>query len=140
ADRNGQISGLRFYKGSANIGTHVGTLWTSTGTQLARATFTNESSSGWQQVSFASPVSITAGTTYVASYHTSGYYSATQGGFASGVDNSPLHAPADGSGGGNGLSLSGAPPAFPTATYAASNYYVDVVFNDGVDTTKPTVT
>ena len=43
ADRSGQISGLRFYKGASNVGTHVGTLWTSTGTQLARATFTGES-------------------------------------------------------------------------------------------------
>ena len=40
------------------------------GTLLASATFTNESASGWQQVNFSNPVPITAGTTYVASYHT----------------------------------------------------------------------
>ena len=40
------------------------------GTLLATATFTNETASGWQQVNFSTPVSITAGTTYIASYHT----------------------------------------------------------------------
>ena len=62
---NGYITGIRFYKGSGNTGTHVGHLWTSTGTLLATATFSNETASGWQQVNFATPVAITAGTTYV---------------------------------------------------------------------------
>ena len=39
----GQITGIRFYKGPQNLGTHVGNLWNSTGTQLlGTATFTNE--------------------------------------------------------------------------------------------------
>ena len=72
------ITGIRFYKGSANTGTHVGDLWSSSGTLLATATFTNETASGWQQVNFSSPVSITAGTTYIASYHTNtGHYADT---------------------------------------------------------------
>ena len=54
---NGTITGIRFYKGPQNTGTHVADLWTSTGTLLATATFTNESASGWQQVNFSSPVS-----------------------------------------------------------------------------------
>ena len=61
ADVNGTITGIRFYKGSGNTGTHVGNLWTSTGTKLATATFTSETASGWQQVTFTTPVSITAG-------------------------------------------------------------------------------
>ena len=68
---NGYVTGVRFYKGTDNVGPHVGHLWSSTGTQLAQATFTNETASGWQRVTFASPVPITANTTYVASYHTS---------------------------------------------------------------------
>ncbi len=49
---------------------------------------------GWQTVSFATPVAIAAGTTYVASYHTDvGFYSADLGYFAStGFDNPPLRA------------------------------------------------
>ncbi len=77
ADYNGTITGIRFYKASTNIGTHIGSLWSSTGTRLAQATFANETASGWQTVTFASPVSVTAGTTYVASYFApSGHYSA----------------------------------------------------------------
>ena len=68
--KSGQITGIRFYKGSDNTGTHVGNLWSASGTLLASATFTNETASGWQQVNFATPVNITAGTTYIASYHT----------------------------------------------------------------------
>ena len=54
----------------ANTGTHVGNLWTSerdaarhAGPSAARAP------SGWQQLTFTTPVDITAGTTYVASYY-----------------------------------------------------------------------
>src|SRR5262249_33421339 len=48
-DVTGQITGVRFYKGTGNTGTHVGHLWTGTGTLLATVTFTNETASGWQQ-------------------------------------------------------------------------------------------
>ena len=38
--------------------------------------FTGESASGWQTVTFAAPVAVTAGTTYVASYYAPvGHYS-----------------------------------------------------------------
>ena len=68
ANTDGYLTGLRFYKSAANTGPHTANLWTSSGQLLATATFTNETASGWQEVTFASPVSITAGTTYVASY------------------------------------------------------------------------
>ncbi len=42
SDVAGTITGIRFYKATANTGTHVGNLWSSTGTQLATATFTDE--------------------------------------------------------------------------------------------------
>jgi hypothetical protein len=101
---NGMISGIRFYKSSMNTGTHIGNLWSSTGTNLATATFTNETGSGWQQVNFSSPVAITAGTTYVASYHTNvSHFSVDLNAFATvGVDNPPLHALATGVSGGDG--------------------------------------
>ena len=66
---SGTVSGIRFYKGSANTGTHTGTLWGATGSRLATATFTNETASGWQMVTFAAPVSVTAGQRIVASYY-----------------------------------------------------------------------
>ncbi len=131
ADVNGQIKGIRFYKAATNIGTHVGNLWTASGTRLASATFTGETASGWQQVTFASPVTITAGTVYVASYFApGGRYAGDSGYFAaSGVDNGPLHALRDGVSGGNGVYRYTGTSAFPNNTYNSENYWVDVVFS-----------
>ena len=46
---------------------------------------------------------------------------------AAGVDTPPLHALSNGVTGGNGAYLYGA-SAFPTETYNATNYWVDVAF------------
>ena len=137
ADVNGYITGIRFYKSAANTGTHVGNLWSSTGTLLASATFTNESASGWQQVNFANPVAITGNTVYVASYHsTVGHWSANWNFFASsGVDNRPLHALANVNGTPDGRFTYGSTSAFPTNTNTA-NYWVDVAFTPASSTTS----
>jgi hypothetical protein len=136
SDVNGQVKGIRFYKGSTGAGTHVGSLWTATGTKLAEATFTSETASGWQQVTFSTPVSIVAGTVYVAGlFAPLGHYAADTGYFAaSGVDNPPLHAFKDGASGPNGVYLYTSTPAFPTNTYNSEGYYVDVVFATGAAT------
>ncbi len=139
---NGFVCGIRFYKGSTNTGTHVGTLWSSTGQQLAQVTFGNETASGWQQMSFATPVAITANTVYVASYLAPvGRYSVNENYFTTGVSSGPLYALSSAESGGNGVYLYGA-GGFPTNTFQASNYWVDVIFttNTGPDTTPPTVT
>ena len=130
SDTAGYITGIRFYKASTNTGTHVGNLWTSTGTRLATATFANETASGWQQVNFATPVAITANTVYVASYHTnSGHYSGDLYYFTSkGMDSPPLHALADGVSGVNGVYAYGSGSSFPSNGWNSSNYWVDVVF------------
>lgn len=124
-DVNGFITGIRFYKSSANTGTHVGHLWTSTGQLLASVTFKNETSSGWQQADFPAPVPVTAGTVYVASYHTSvGRYSVSEGYFAGKtVDSGPVHTV----GSDAGVYRYGA-SGFPTSAYRSSNYWVDVIF------------
>ena len=131
SDIAGSITGIRFYKATANTGTHVGNLWSSAGTNLATATFSGETASGWQQVSFATPVAIASNTVYVASYHASnGHYSEDDNYFASkGVDNPPLHALTNGVSGGNGVYAYGASSAFPNQTWNAANYWVDVVFS-----------
>ncbi|MGW4637552.1 DUF4082 domain-containing protein [Sphaerisporangium sp. NPDC004334] len=126
---NGTIRGIRFHKGSLNTGTHVGSLWTTGGTQLASATFSGESSSGWQQVTFSTPVAVTAGTTYVATYFTSsGHFSYTLNYFGAPYDNYPLSAPADGAQGGNGVYAYGAANTFPSNSFQSANYWVDVLF------------
>ena len=129
SDVSGYVTGVRFYKGVGNTGTHVANLWSSSGTLLASATFTSETATGWQQVNFASPVAVTAGATYVVSYHTgSGHYAQDVNYFANGVDKAPLHAPSTASSGGNGVYAYGG-SGFPTNTWNASNYWVDVVFH-----------
>jgi hypothetical protein len=144
SDAAGYITAVRFYKGNLNTGTHIGSLWTSTGTLLARAPFSVETGSGWQQVTFDAPVPINAGTTYVASYHApNGRYAIDRPYFdRGGTDRAPLHALASGVDGGNGVFAYSTGPAFPTQTHQAANYWVDVVFADSVpaDTDSPTVT
>src|SRR3954453_21498678 len=39
SDTNGVITAIRYYKSAANTGTHVGHLWSATGTLLGTATF-----------------------------------------------------------------------------------------------------
>ena len=130
ADVAGYVTGIRFYKGPANTGVHEASLWTGSGTLLGRATFTNETAGGWQQVSFATPIAVQANTTYIASYHApNGGYSRDRPYFdTAGVDNPPLRALRDGVDGGNGLFDYGASSLFPTRTSLAANYWVDVVF------------
>ena len=141
SSQSGYVTGVRFYKGSGNGGTHVGSLWTTSGTQLGQVTFANETASGWQQASFASPIAVTANTTYVVSYHApAGHYAADSNYFASnGFDNAPLHAPSNASSNGNGVYLYSASVAFPNNTYGATNYFVDVVFSTSASPT-PTPT
>jgi methionine-rich copper-binding protein CopC len=130
---NGWITGIRFYKGAGNTGTHVGSLWTSGGTLLGQVTFTNESASGWQEADFSSPIPVTAGTTYVASYFApNGGYSVDSAYFANaGVTNGPLTAPQSSAvAGGNGVYGYGGSPAFPASSFNATNYWVDVVFTE----------
>src|SRR5262249_30684848 len=102
----GTALGVRFYKAPHNTGVHVGNLWSSNGTLLATAIFTNETASGWQQVNFATPVSIAANTTYVVSYFApNGRYAYDIDFFANaGVTNGALHALANSEDpGGNGV-------------------------------------
>lgn len=140
--QNGHITGLRFYKGAGNTGTHIGHLWTSTGTLLGTATFINETSSGWQQVLFTTPVQITANTTYVASYFSpNGFYSSTNPYFTTATVNGYLRALANGEDGANGVYIYSSTPAFPANTWQSANYWVDVVFSTTVapDLTAPTI-
>jgi hypothetical protein len=129
-DFAGSITGIRFFKSLANSGPHIANLWSAAGTLIATGTTTSESTSGWQQVTFAAPVPILANTVYVASYHASaGHYSADLNYFAAaGVDTPPVHLLADGVAGPDGVFSYGSSSAFPSSSYRAANYWVDVSF------------
>ncbi len=130
SDVKGLVSAVRFYKGTGNTGTHVGALWSASGTLLGSVTFTGETASGWQQMNFASPVQIAANTVYIVSYYAPvGHYAGDNNGFSTaGVDSPPLHALKDGANGNNGLYLYQSSNGFPNGSYLGSNYWVDVVF------------
>lgn len=128
SDVAGFISGIRFYKGSDNVGLRVGDVWDANGSRLnsvgqARS-FSGETASGWQTLTFRVPVPIAANTTYIAAYHSNyGSYSSDQNFFALPHDAAPLH-----SRGGGGVYAYGG-VQFPTSTFNSSNYWVDVVFD-----------
>ncbi len=137
----GYVTGLRFYKGSLNTGVHVGHLWAADGTLLAEAIFTDESSSGWQEVILPAPIQIEADTIYIASYNTRvGHFAVDDEYFNSPRLYSPLYAPANGEVGPNGVYQDNG--GFPNQSVGPRNYWVDVVFNTspGADTTPPQVT
>ncbi|HEY7174596.1 MAG TPA: DUF4082 domain-containing protein, partial [Micromonosporaceae bacterium] len=142
-DIDGYITGIRYYKSAADTGAHIGNLWTETGVNLATVNFSGGTSTGWQTATLATPVQISAFTTYVVSYHTDtgNYFGQDEYFVTTGVDNGPLHAPRSGDFGPNGVYRYGS-SGFPTNTSNGENYWADVVFVTAVgpDTTPPIVT
>jgi hypothetical protein len=126
------VTGIRFFKAAANTGTHIGTLWNAAGGVEAQGTFAGETASGWQALTFATPVAIAADTTYVASYLApNGHYSTTGSAFAfDDVANAPLRALANITTP-NGVYAYSGSPVFPTGSWNATNYWVDVLFAAG---------
>ena len=134
---DGFITGARFYKSTANTGTHGGSLWNSTGQRLATATFTSETASGWQKVLFSQPVAVAAGQKYVVSYTApNGHYASKDYQWASfGLTDPPLKVA--GGFGSPPAGVYGGPGSFPTSSYGNGNYFVDALF-DTVDTSDLT--
>jgi hypothetical protein len=130
----GTVSGVRFYKTPENTGRHTTTLWNANGDVLATGTVTSETATGWQTATFATPVTIKAGTKYVASYLApDGGYSISKGFFSRTHTSGPLSA-------GRNAGVYNYGGGFPTSSWKASNYWVDVVFTSGSTSTQPTTT
>ena len=125
SDNTGLIQAIRYFKPASETGTHIGRVWSSTGQQLASITFTNETASGWQQQTLATPLAINAGTSYVVSVNANSYYSVTSNGFGTAISNRGLTAPI-----GAGI-YNDAIGAFPGLVYQNENYFRDVVFTPG---------
>ncbi len=120
----GQISAVRFWKAPSETGTHVGKIWTATGTLLKSVTFTNETGSGWQEQLLDTPVNIQANTTYVVSVNVNSHYVATYDQLGSPIVNANLSSVADGN---NGV-FNGTAGAFPSGSYRNTNYFRDINF------------
>ena len=128
----GIVRAIRFYKGAGTTGTHIGNLWTNTGTLLRSTTFTSETSSGWQEMALAVPLVLDTGVTYVVScFSSSGDYGYTGAHFTSTISSGPIRGLADGVDGNNGLFKYTGSSAFPDQSFNSSGYFVDIVFSPG---------
>jgi hypothetical protein len=136
----GNVKGIRFWQGATATGNVSVSLWDPIdGSSLAAsATVATTAANGWVQIDFASPVAIEANKAYTASFFTSsGSYAFTSNYFASaGKDSGPLHLLKDGDGDWsfyrNGVFAYAGAPTPPSGTFNAGNYWIDVVFDDGV--------
>lgn len=139
--KSGTITGLAFWKGAGNTGTHTASL-SSDGKQLATGTFSNESASGWQWLTLAHPVAVKAGQDIVASYVAPhGHFAYTPNTFAHGaICSGGLRAV---SGFQRSVSTKGVEPAANRSSHVRragdrdNNYFVDVRFAPG-GTATPT--
>lgn len=124
SDVDGQVTAVRFYKGSGTSNQHIGSVWDSTGRRLAQVTYTGETAGGWQQMSLPSPVLISAGQQYTVSYYeTDGHYAIDENYFSSTVTAGHLAVPANG-----GVYVYSVGGVMPTNSWHGSNYWVDFVF------------
>ena len=125
----GEVTGVRFYK-QIDMGgyIHIGHLWASTGKLLSTAVFTNESASGWQQVTFSSAVAIQANTVYIVSFSTGGgYFGITTNFFTrGGLTNGPLQALSNSIFGGDGVYNRAG--VFPNVDGNGMNFWADIAF------------
>ena len=134
-DADGEITGIRYWRASrwSPVGTRTGTLWTAGGGRVATAVFPSPSKAGWQTVSFASPVHVEAGESFVASYHAPrGQYAFTANYHGSSVSDS-LAIP----GVNAGRYMYSSSISFPTRTYQSSNYWVTPVFTPAMESNAP---
>lgn len=130
------IKTIRFYKVDSETGIHIGKIWSSSGTLLTSVEFKNETASGWQSATLATPLVIEGNTTYVVSVNINTAYSSTHDALTTSVTNGILTTVADGN---NGV-YNFTPAYFPTESYLNSNYFVDVnVVNTAVQPAPPTL-
>lgn len=132
AARDGLVTELRYYRGAEDaLDTDARTLnlWDGSGAVLASVELESApGQSGWQIAALDAPVAIESGATYVASYGTEQNYAATPGFFEDARSSADgfLSAPAAGAVGGNGVFAQGGTGRFPTQSFEAMNYWVDV--------------
>ena len=127
---DGSVTELRYWRDAADAGdtdVRQGHIWDENGNLLGSVVFTSlPGESGWQTAVFDVPIEIYANIEYTVSYKTGDNYFATNDFFVTDYadESGLLTAPA----GQNGVYLYGTDVAFPTQSYRASNYWVDVSF------------
>ncbi|WP_106816277.1 DUF4082 domain-containing protein [Microbacterium timonense] len=144
-EKSGTVTGLQYYQGKRAKNVTTATLWSPEGKVLAQAKFKASATVGWRTVPLSTPVTLTAGKSYVASYNApDGGYVVTENDLnRKKVQNGFILNP------GAGVYRYGATKSMPSSTHAGSNYLVDIVFSPsnsatpvptGSATPKPTAT
>lgn len=119
------ITGVRIYR--VDGGPVAGYLWSADGTLLASGTFGESTGHEWQDLTFATPVAISSGTTYIASYRAPNADYAFQWNFFStaAFTQGPITALQSAESEGNGVfCYLGQDCTFPTFSYNSTNYWV----------------
>jgi hypothetical protein len=130
------ITAIRFYKTSAETGTHTGSVWTTSGLLLASVGFSTETASGWQSQALPAPLVLQPGTVYVVSVNANNFFATTKSGLATQVVSGPIRTVADGANGVFGASAG----TFPNQSFGSTNYFVDVQAIPDGDPAPPAVT
>ncbi|KAA9106487.1 DUF4082 domain-containing protein [Microbacterium rhizomatis] len=136
-EKSGAVTALQYYQSRGATGVTTATLWSSDGKVLARSTFAPSTTVGWRTVPLTSAVALTAGKTYVVSYHAPrGGYAVTERDLTSSRSQNGFALKA-----GAGVYAYGSKITFPTSTYAGSNYLADIVYQVGTSVgAQPTPT
>ncbi|SFC74014.1 DUF4082 domain-containing protein [Tropicimonas isoalkanivorans] len=133
ADVASEVDAVRFYKSAENTGVNSVSIWSADGKLLATQDVGALSGSGWQEIKLDNAVPLEAGQSYIVSYHTtSGHYSVSEGFFTGASDPGPISLESNA-----GVYAYGDSGNFPSQSYAASNYWVDVVLDTGGGSTEP---
>jgi hypothetical protein len=131
--KSGTITGIRYWRDSAQPDKQPGALWTKAGELIASASFPASSRSGWQTASFGTAVKVKAGESFVVSYHApNGKYAFTSN--YSGSSASPdLAIPGNDA----GRYVYSSSTRFPTRSFQSTNYWVTPVFIPADDASSP---
>jgi hypothetical protein len=119
SDVDGKITGVRYYKVAGCAAATTGSLWAMDGTQLATGSFGPVTDNSWATLTFSSPAAVTAGTQYIASFHTTCIPILSS--VSTTFDNTPLHAL-------GGYFAYGPAAVFPNTPNSGTNYSADVQF------------
>lgn len=126
--KTGRVTALQYYQSSKAAGVTKATLWSSSGTVLAQASFPESTTPGLRTVSLKTPVELAAGSTYIASYYApKGAYPSIARDLSTARTMNGFSLPANA-----GVYAYGSSSKFPTSSYNGSNYLVDVVFTPSV--------
>lgn len=134
ASVNGSVVGIRWQRVTNNNGVGDVALFQGTTNISGTRTVSGETASGWQRMDFASPISITSNTIYIAaaryilnlSQIINIYYSSSNY-FTSAYINTPLEAVATATSV-NGVYSYSSTMVAPSSTWQGSSYFIDLVF------------